>query len=264
MLISLHIPKTAGSAWRLHIEANNARRASFTSPLERDRDEPAMQALRAIEAGEDGRARTILDRAGTGIIHGHEVRDLLPLFPDAGLLAWLRDPVDRVVSEYRHLRVRPPAGKIQERVHSGEMSLMEFIPFAEKFYRDIHRMAWERPGPYAFFLQEEIDAAMHLVRTHLGWPGDLPRRNVTPQGIKTEDASLNEAERAEARTLLAPEYEIYELWRERWQDGSAAGAVIEVLETAPPPQTAGRLRTLKRRVGVHTERLGRMFGKDWR
>jgi hypothetical protein len=102
MLISLHIPKAAGTSFRIALEQK------FGSGLLRDYDDrpihssPAERNAKALRDCQLNRERSF---EGVACIHGHFLpRKYLPLIEKEStrLVTWLRDPVERLASNYRH------------------------------------------------------------------------------------------------------------------------------------------------------------------
>ena len=93
MLISIHIPKTAGTAWRLYLEGNLGDRVSFVSPEPRDADAIASQALALIDAGDAVAARDLVEASPVRLIAGHRARDFLEAWPDVPAMTWLKRSV---------------------------------------------------------------------------------------------------------------------------------------------------------------------------
>jgi len=115
VIISVHIPKTAGSTFYVIL------RNLFGNKLYHDRP----QHLQKDRLKDD-----------TKCIHGHFLASKwLKKFPDAALVTWVRHPVDRVISEYYYKRDRatemldtPTMGDITaKQIRDGDMTLSEFI-----------------------------------------------------------------------------------------------------------------------------------------
>ncbi|MFS2317963.1 hypothetical protein RMQ97_08500 [Maricaulis sp. D1M11] len=263
MLLSLHIPKTAGTAWRLFLERNLGPQVSFASTEARDGQQIASQALAFLDAGDREQARTCVSTSPCRVIDGHRARDFLDLFPEAGALAWLRDPVDRLASEFLHFRSRQQPLEIAQRVARGEL---DFVAFAEKnfrFYARYQERLETRPGPYCFFVDAHRSAGLGACRRHAGWVGVLPRRNVTPRSQYQQIENLEQA-REHLRDVLHEEYAVYDAWTAAWADGSAQTSAKALLSLAPPPGSRSLKNQMRRRLGVVKEGLGHLLGRDWR
>jgi hypothetical protein len=92
MLVSVHVPKCAGTSFRRILEGlyGNTLWLTYGSVVTRHN------------------ARKEAVPAGTACIHGHFFADAFDdVFPGSTLIAWLRDPVERVVSTYYHFLRSP-------------------------------------------------------------------------------------------------------------------------------------------------------------
>ena len=138
MIISLHIPKTAGSTFRRHLCALFEGRIVFdyNGPYEFIDPYPPTPAVRYHRLIHRIRVRRLgpgHPRPGDACIHGHlQVRKYLDTYPDAQLVTWLRDPVERVVSHYYHWKQRPDYGHSTcRRLIREDLSLVEFASLPE-------------------------------------------------------------------------------------------------------------------------------------
>ena len=141
MLVSLHLPKTAGTSLRY------AMRAHYGGRLLEDYDAPPMQVARgrrelsAVRSGLASR-RSLADDVVA--IHGH----FLPVKYSIALrgrtaryATWLRDPVERVLSHYhywcRDYAGDDPAQPLRNRVVAERWSLERFClgPEMRNLYR---------------------------------------------------------------------------------------------------------------------------------
>ncbi len=141
ILVSLHLPKTAGTSLRY------AMRAHYGMRLLEDYDAPPMQQprgrreLAAIIAGMSADKWLAKDVAA---IHGH----FLPVQYRIALrgrnvryATWLRDPVERVLSHYHYWRRDyagdDPAQPLRNRMHAEGWSLERFClgPEMRNLYR---------------------------------------------------------------------------------------------------------------------------------
>ena len=263
MLLSIHIPKTAGTAWRLYLEDNLGSRAGFVSPEARDADQVGSRALALTEAGDTDAARTLVEAAGCGLIAGHRALELIDLWPEAGAMAWLRDPVDRLVSEYLHFRSRPQPMAVAQQIARGEMGIETYAGQHYRYYTQIETRLKARSGPYCFFLTDHADAALAACREVAGWQGRLPARNVTP---RAQFDGLGDPQTLRARLTphLQEEIEVHARWREAWQNGNARNAARTTLAHAPRPVSPGLALRLRRQLGIAKEKLGHALGRDWR
>jgi len=139
MIISVHIPKTAGTAFREYLASifgeGLAWDYGLTSP------DTSRSILYCLEGWRhDLSAEIFLRRCAEmhiEVIHGHFMaRFYRRIVPAADYICWLREPVDRVVSEFNQMRRQPdPHNPTTVEVSEGRMGLGEFA--ALDFQRDI-------------------------------------------------------------------------------------------------------------------------------
>ncbi|MGH6847335.1 MAG: hypothetical protein ACREC0_07820 [Methylocella sp.] len=128
MIVSIHIPKTAGQSFRSRLQSTFGSRALIDYGDVVGFDTPEFLAYRELRRAEMRARRDELLR-GYDIIHGHFVADkYLGLFPTTGFAAFFRDPYQQAVSHYefflRHPEIDNPAVKL---FHETHMSLLEFV-----------------------------------------------------------------------------------------------------------------------------------------
>ncbi len=112
MLLSVHIPKTAGVSFRkilaqLYCEDFLLKYWQMTDAY--------GQVVTSIPAN-------------IRCIHGHYCPEvLLPRYPAARLITWVRDPVERVISSYFH-RLRDPDWQhpVTRELHEKKLTLVDF------------------------------------------------------------------------------------------------------------------------------------------
>jgi hypothetical protein len=128
MIVSVHVPKTAGTSFRALLHAAYGPRlfldygdwAGYTTP-----QAIAHRAVRRREM--QGRCEHLI--AHHDVIHGHFVADkYAELFPTTDFVAFFRDPYQQAISSYAYLLNNPhidhPAVKI---FHAEKMSLHEYV-----------------------------------------------------------------------------------------------------------------------------------------
>lgn len=186
-LISVHIPKTAGTSFRAVLEAEYG---DDLAPVYGD-------------IGVDGRAH----RA----VHGHfSPSQFWSAGRGAKLVMWLRDPAERIASYYDFWRTAEPHGNPNhDEFLASDMTLAEFAAwppirdeFAQKYVEDLSPADVDFVG-----ISERYAADLSRLAALLGWRtgGVAERTNVTP-GVRSD---LDAATRAEIERHHALELDWY-------------------------------------------------------
>jgi hypothetical protein len=169
MLISVHVPKCAGTSFRHVLQGLYADRlwlnygAIFTR----------------------SQARGDLVPAGAQCIHGHFFADAFDdLFPTRELISWVRDPVQRVVSNYHHfLRSPDMRDDCCRALYERKLSLMDFAQLDWMRNETSRYFAGKSLDQFRFVgVAERFSESLHVFGELFGWPSGLPapRENVNP------------------------------------------------------------------------------------
>lgn len=222
MLISIHIPKTAGTSFGVLLrQAYGARllqdyadRPLASSPLPR---------LACAYAGRLGAQRRL---QGHDAVHGHFLALKYAHVP-GNMVTWLRHPAQRVVSRYEHYRRDVDESRPLHAVRGLRpgLSLEEFSRIPR--YRDtcakyLRWVPWSRIACFGF--SEDMDEGLARMRRVLG--PELDRLQATGLALDgLSEASLPyvnanpgkatrayELEPAVERALLALNAQDYRLW----------------------------------------------------
>jgi len=194
--LSLHIPKTAGLTFSL-VLAEVFREDFFRSYWEIT----------------NCRGETVPKfPPNARCIHGHiDVNALLPAYPDAILVTWVREPVQRVASLYHYWRREPDLRHpLCRALHDRKLSLLEFAS-QDQARNDMTRFfGGFGPADFAFIgLFEELGASMELFFRKFGLP-PVPiahgHRNPDRQG---DGYRVTAAEHAEIAGLNADDVRLY-------------------------------------------------------
>lgn len=117
-IISIHIPKTAGTAFADVLTRNFGDAVGFYYGPDHPKTHPA---LRSLPRRANPETLAEIKNAGIKVIHGHfpsgRFRDAIP--DPKNYWIWLRDPIERIISEYffnknRSDAVHPLAKALQE------------------------------------------------------------------------------------------------------------------------------------------------------
>jgi hypothetical protein len=192
LLLSVHIPKTAGTTFRAVLEGLYPGR---------------------VVLDEGHAAGTYID-LDARCIHGHfRSAHYLRLTEAPRLLTWLRDPVERVVSHWRFLR-RLPASAVRRNalgraVQEGRLSLVDFAAAPEvrnlqAFFLNHASRAEDAIASVDFVgIVEEFDASLRLLARVLDLPAvpSAGRENVSSPTDASEPSSVSPDMRADIRRL---------------------------------------------------------------
>lgn len=206
-LISIHIPKTGGTSfYQLLQQAYGAEAVSIS--YKRKHYMAAMQE-------HDSFLDSLPD--GLRVLHGHlrypEVADLHRQ-SGAKAICWLRDPVERVISNHRFFLHRLRNPHINPRgyalnKHRVNESLTTYAARPENrnvISRHLEGIALEELAFVGFLHRFEAD--LHRLAQLLGWPPlALPHLN---QGALPKPARLSEADLRQLRRYNQQDIELYQ------------------------------------------------------
>ncbi len=155
-LVSVHVPKTAGTAFQLVLHQ------FFGNRLWLDHGVPADPPEHAA------------------CVHGHAPASArLAQYPDSPMVTWVRDPVDRLLSHYHYWLRRPdPGHPACRRLHEdglGPAELAELLPDVQRQMLDVELSRFDFVG-----VVERSDLSLALLERILGRSGlVMPRSNTT-------------------------------------------------------------------------------------
>ncbi len=206
-LVSIHIPKTAGT--------------SFIHSLKK---QYGYQKVVRIDSN-DNRTRIDkipIDKAfvykNTEVIHGHFTMDLLnnylSLPPDTPIITWLRDPVERVISNYYYLYKRLDEELLEEKKGLNILSKMRrsLLEYAQD-ERNCNRMSKFLKGVELkdfFFIGtvENYDEDIQELGRKLNWSTlEIVKHNKTGTSNKPE---VDEQTKALIRSYNQKDQALYE------------------------------------------------------
>jgi hypothetical protein len=183
MLISVHVPKCAGTSFR-HV-------------LHGIYGEEIWYNYGTIFSKEHARAELV--PAGTQMIHGHFLADSFDaLFPERRLLTWVRHPVERLVSNYYHCMRSPDMrDDCCRALHQQKLSLREFADLDWMRNMTTRYLAGKPVADFHFVgIMEHFEESMRHFSTLLGFRTvmKLPRENTNPDRT-AERYALSPADR---------------------------------------------------------------------
>lgn len=195
MILSIHIPKTAGTTFRELLQAHFLDRIClhYYGPMD-------YNGARLAEIP-----------ARIDCLHGHfTARRFLDRYAHPALVTWLRHPVERVVSEYEHLKRSPdPSSGLSQLIAAGGT----LVDFAEHAYARNTQARYIDGVPieqFAFMgISELFDLELarlaHATGLHL--PSGL-RSNVNPHKTRLY-YPISAAERRQIEALNREDFQLY-------------------------------------------------------
>lgn len=181
-LISLHIPKTAGTSFRHFLKRIYGDRAVIRLDI------PLLSPI--LRINEVKQADDAQLPKGTKVVHGHfnltELRKRFPELAETPAITWLRHPVERVISNYFYLAKRlaeelDEEGKDLNILSKMQRSLLEYAKDEINRNRQHKFLAGTPLEDFAFVgIQAHYDAEVAAMIKTFGWPQQLaPKLNIT-------------------------------------------------------------------------------------
>ena len=214
MLISVHIPKTAGSTYQKHLRSIFGKNICYDFTDQYDFVDPAsptmlMRILRMLHAAKRGRASI---RDTDECITGHfRASKYYALYPDAKLVTWVRDPVERVISHYYHwLRHPTRRHSVCHRLHKENLSLVQFAEIPEMRNLQFRYLDGINVEEFWFVgVQEYFDEMMPLFYKQMRLPNQFfPAENVNKKNA-SDKYSIDMETKKYIRELNSKDQELY-------------------------------------------------------
>jgi len=199
-LIAIHVPKTAGSTFKAVLENVYGWQLKHIYKHE---------DMHVWNNGLPYRSNKPLVEAVYGHIEAHP--DWLKFYPKAKLIAWVRDPADRVISAYYHwLKAGKGQDDRQKDFLKKKPDLLSFVKSEEyrltvnAYQTYLGRIPAES---YAFIgrtehFEEDLKRLEAILHKKLPYTG----REANVNASKPE---ISEDQRQQIRALLEPEYSLY-------------------------------------------------------
>lgn len=222
MVISVHLPKTAGSTFRdtLALVYGDAMFYDYGDQFGFVDVRPPTPAMQAIRWRRRLRYRPYI-KASDKCIHGHFLASkYLDKYPDAKLITWMRDPVERVVSHYHYWKRKPdPAHSICRHLVDNKLSLLEFAQLAQMRNLQARYLDNVPLSRFSFVgLQAHFDAMIETLWPLLGVPA-VPVQTKNTNASKSVGANyeLDASVRAQIAELNSADVALYSEAVERAQ-----------------------------------------------
>ena len=213
MIVSVHVPKSAGTSFRRLLSEVCGARIWYDYGIIFSREQ----------------ARAELVPPGTTFIHGHFIADAFDeLFPDRRLLTWVRHPVERIVSSYHHfLRAPDMRDDCCRALHERKLDLRQFADLEWMRNGTGHYLANKPVADFEFVgIAERFEESARLFCRQFGFrqPRRMPHDNRNP-GRSTDRYALAPGDYAYILERNAADLAWYEQALERLKEEAPAGAL---------------------------------------
>jgi hypothetical protein len=197
MIISVHVPKSAGTSFRRVLDTVCGARIWYNYGTIFSRHQAKMELV----------------PPGVRFIHGHFLADSFDdLFPERQLVTWVRHPVERLVSNYQHfLRTPDMRDDCCRMLHERNLSLREFADL-EWMRNETSRYLANKPVKDFDFIgiSERFEESARIFCNTFGFRevARCPRENVNPDR-RTERYELSPEDREHILRRNAVDLEWY-------------------------------------------------------
>jgi len=208
-LVSLHIPKTAGTSFR------NMLKSVYGDEAVARLDIPLRG--KQVKLNEEAYDERMIS-SSIKVVHGHfspaQIYDLFEVGPDVPFITWLRNPVDRVISNFHYLEKRlmeELAGSRQGGRHLTrrmQRNLLEYA--ADEINRNIMHKYVEHLSLDSFYfvgIQEYFEEDVLHLSQKMNWPTPtVLHHNSTGKAV-----AISETDREKIASFNAKDVALYEL-----------------------------------------------------
>jgi hypothetical protein len=203
-LVSIHIPKTAGRSFVEILKAVYGENRVRHFDRKDYSDKSVPEVLQFISGLTES----------TTVIHGHftynDIRDIKNIH-SAKLITWVRDPVERVFSNYSFFKKRiAEASEESELQKRKEETLIEYASLEHSRNRMSKFISGARLKDFFFIgVIEYFDSDIKTLSDMLGWPEiSIPRVNINSE-FKSKLPAVSENEKKVIRELNKDDVELY-------------------------------------------------------
>lgn len=203
-LVFIHVPKTAGTSFRLGMDQYFGREQVCRDYGAGSPETSPIAAQWVHERKDLWAFRRQFEQSGYQFLTGHfGAQRYLPAFPLGNMLTFLRDPLQRAVSEYHHLVKY--MGYEQDLPHFFRSP--EYVNRQHKMFQGVPWIALGLVG-----ITEMYDESLAQLKHKFGL--DIPRLETnTGRENWREPYTLPEAQEKEFRRLNAADFRFYDLAR---------------------------------------------------
>ncbi|TLM80011.1 sulfotransferase family 2 domain-containing protein [Microbulbifer harenosus] len=206
-LVFVHVPKTAGTSFRLGVDQFFGEDRVCRDYGAGSSDTSAIVNECLYERSDMWDFRLKFEQSNYQFLTGHfGASRYMPAFPVVNMITFLRDPLQRTVSEYHHLvKHAGYEGSLEQFYRSPQ-----FINRQHNMFRGVHWAALGFVG-----ITERYDESLDLLRDGFGL--DVPRmESNTGRENWREPYRLSEDQEIEFRRLNAADIRLYNMARDQF------------------------------------------------
>jgi len=221
MFVSIHIPKTAGTAIAKIFDTTSMRRIMYDYGSEWD-----IEAVRTSLP--EVRVHKEFVQSYFRYLHGHfHYQKYADVFADSPFISTVRDPADRVISQYLHvLRSGDRNIKQHRMVMDREIDVVEFSKFKYIGNAQWYYLEGRPIRDYDFiFVQEQLEFSLSKfceifdrpeIAEYLSWFKGVPVVNEKPLSAnRGSTIEITESDRKEIYKHCERDVEVYRLAKEK-------------------------------------------------
>ncbi len=199
-LISIHIPKTAGTSFYAILQDIYGKSHSIEVKREQAR----------ANAGKFQRFLLPEHRVLHGHFHFEEIRDLVD--PErVKLVSWLREPVSRVISNYYFFNRKVNEDPNHSEWHRRDEPLEVYAHYEENRNRMSKFLAGiELEDLFFFGIQEHFEEDLALLREKMGWPAVQNRSENTNRDYRSRFPPVSDELKEQIKVWNQADVQLYE------------------------------------------------------
>jgi len=208
-IISMHIPKTAGTTFKSYLYSayNNDVIVTSTKPLFTRCDELS------------NRDKLHLNTFNEHVVHGHFTFDEIEYNKEYFYITWLRDPVERVISHYFFWKNKPDINMhpIEKKIKYENLSLSEFAEIPCMRNIGLYFLGKEGVRKMNFIgITELFDESMQLLSKQL--KNEFSMINIEKQRVNTQKEFVSDYLRKHIKDLNSEEFQLYYLLKKKIEE----------------------------------------------
>jgi hypothetical protein len=200
-IISIHIPKTAGTTFKTYLEA------SYKNDIAVISTKPVFSRCDKLNIS---KSTIDIDTYNEYIIHGHFTLNELLYDNDFFYITWLRDPVERVISHYYYWKHKPDDNihPIENKIKNEELSLEDFAKIPCMRNLQLHFLGNDGVNKINFIgITELFDTSIKLLEKKL--KKKIIASNIKNQLINPKKEFVTQKTKDKIKNLNIEEYTVY-------------------------------------------------------